>query len=188
MFSSIAAHRSASIDFELADAANWKVHSSQSLSSPVNIGALPIVGVSTSGAVALSASRLVSSCPAQHSQIWPALFRLEYCFVLRRTLCSVATGCFNGTLPSPPSVWRRIPSIHSRLRCYSQFPISTASLNPRYADTPVASRPVTRSLVKVTNCRCRPVWMSFHSAQRQDMLLRVFRSTLRGSISQLVKL
>ena len=49
-FYSIAADRSASIDFGFADpmyAVNWKDHSGHSLCSPVNIGASPIVRVST---------------------------------------------------------------------------------------------------------------------------------------------
>ena len=51
-FSSIAAQRSASTDLGFADpiyAVNWNDHSGQSLFSPMNVGALPIVRMSTKG-------------------------------------------------------------------------------------------------------------------------------------------
>ena len=59
--------------------------------------------------------------------------------------------------------------VHSMFRIHNHF--ARYSTNP-----PVASRTVTRSLVEVTYCRCRQVWMSLHSAQRQDTLLSVFDS------------
>ena len=39
------------------------------------------------------------------------------------------------------------------------------SIHDTSTNTPVASRTTTRSLVDVTNCRCRQVWVSFPSAQ-----------------------
>ena len=79
----IGAQRNASIVLGLADhmyAVIWHDHSGQSLCSPVNIGAMPIVRVSTSGAVV--AFGVLSTC----------LFRHEYCFVIRRTLRTITTG------------------------------------------------------------------------------------------------
>ena len=57
--SSIAAQRGASIDLGFAHpmcAVHWKDQSGQSLCSPENVGALPIVRVSTRGAAALAAA------------------------------------------------------------------------------------------------------------------------------------
>ena len=60
-FSSISAHRSASIDMEFVNhiiPVGWNDHSAQSLGSLVNVGAFPIARVSTIGAAAFSAASI----------------------------------------------------------------------------------------------------------------------------------
>ena len=100
----IEAQHSASIDLGFADpmyAVKWNDHSGQSLCSPVNIGALPIVRVSTSGAVtfgtaatccrvsikarALSVSDVPSTPPCQLSSDLLPLLRLKCCFGIGST-------------------------------------------------------------------------------------------------------
>ena len=67
-----------------------------------------------------------------------------------------------------------LSSIHSRFRRHNQVEISTLSLNPRYStDTPVANRPATRSLVEVTICRCRRVWMRLSQCAKTRYAPRV---------------
>ena len=91
--SSIAAQRSASIDLGFADpmySVNWNDHSDQSLCSPRNVGALPIVRVSTSGAVTFGTAATCCrvSIKARSDQLaseLPSSLRLELCFVIGST-------------------------------------------------------------------------------------------------------
>ena len=134
-------------------------------------------------------SELVFSCPgpnalpAPPSQLVAALtplFRLEYCFAVRKRLRCVTTAAPTTHCAPPPSL--EIDSFCSSLQDRN---LLLSSAHPRFdfaitsrdrlchsthdtaTNAPVASRTVTRSLVADTYRRCRQVWMTLplHSSR-----------------------
>ena len=136
--SSIAAQRSASTDLGFADtryAVKWNDHSGQSLCSPVNVGALPMVLVSTRGAATFGTAatcfrvsiRALSVCtrpalPHPISSEHQSSLRLKCCLIISSSpraplprlrnvpLCSRSWGLYSIDLYPWIPIARPIPS------------------------------------------------------------------------------
>ena len=117
--------------------------------------------------------------------VLPPSFRLEYCFVIRKTLRSVTTGASAAhCAPLPRLEIYSFCSSTTRIDtcCYrqitSRFPMHDS---PRYHQSPVSGQS-TRCSVQVLYCKYRHVWMGCLSAQPTS----AFHSTLHGSSSKLL--
>ena len=150
-------------------------------------------------------SRPVFSCPARHvlfgphvppappSELvaaLPPLLRLQYCFVIRRTPCSVTAGASTARCAPLPRL--RIPSIVVQLpvsRCTSpvrsrcRLPVHSTILTARRIHNTPTSPPVAPQPEATSNSRSAVGKYGWVFTVRNDKLrLRVFfHSTLHGS-------